>query len=91
MKRLFDIIGSLVGLLLLTPFFLWIAWRIKSEDSGPAFYRGEHVGSSREALSHFQVPDKVVDAENVVGLLRWSIRVAHLEMLASSRTGHDHS
>jgi len=57
LKRVFDIICATAGLALLSPLLLWIAFRIKQEDDGPVFYRGCESGASREAFSHFQVPD----------------------------------
>lgn len=44
LKRAIDIFFSLFGLLVLAPFFLYLAVRIKREDPGPVFYRGERVG-----------------------------------------------
>ena len=44
LKRGIDITFSLMGLLFLWPFFLFVAIRIKKEDPGPVFYRGERAG-----------------------------------------------
>jgi len=44
MKRIFDIVCSVGGLLTLSPLLLLMAWRIKREDGGPVFYRGVRVG-----------------------------------------------
>ncbi len=44
MRRLLDVMASLVGLLLLSPLFLLVALAIKLESAGPVFYRGERVG-----------------------------------------------
>ena len=44
LKRLFDIIFSLIGLILLSPLFLFIAILIKLEDGGSIFYRGTRIG-----------------------------------------------
>jgi lipopolysaccharide/colanic/teichoic acid biosynthesis glycosyltransferase len=44
LKRGMDITFSLLGLVLLWPFFLLVAVRIKKDDPGPAFYRGDRVG-----------------------------------------------
>jgi len=41
LKRLFDITFSFLGLVALGPILLWLAWRIKSEDDGQVFYRGD--------------------------------------------------
>ena len=43
-KRLFDIIASLVGLVLLMPFFLLIALFIKLDSDGGVFFRQVRVG-----------------------------------------------
>ena len=44
MKRLFDILASGVGLLFLSPLFLFVAIWIKLESTGPVFYRQIRVG-----------------------------------------------
>lgn len=44
MKRLFDIIASGLGLLVLSPLFLIIAIWIKLDSKGPVFYRQVRVG-----------------------------------------------
>lgn len=44
MKRVFDILASGVGLLLLSPLFLLVAVWIKLDSQGPVFYRQVRVG-----------------------------------------------
>ena len=44
MKRLFDIIASGCGLLVLSPVFLVMAIWIKLDSEGPVFYRQVRVG-----------------------------------------------
>ena len=43
-KRIFDIIISLIGITLLAPFFGYIIWRIRRDSPGPVLYRGPRVG-----------------------------------------------
>lgn len=43
-KRLFDFIVSAIALFFLSPLFLVVAIRIKKEDGGKVFYRGERIG-----------------------------------------------
>lgn len=43
-KRLFDITGALLALLILIPVFLFIALNIKWSSAGPIFFRQERVG-----------------------------------------------
>ena len=44
LKRLIDILLSLIGILLALPFFPFIALLIKLGSKGPIFYLGERVG-----------------------------------------------
>lgn len=43
-KRSFDVLVSVLGLLFLSPVFLLIAYLIKRESPGPVFYRGQRLG-----------------------------------------------
>lgn len=47
-KRLFDIIVSLTGLILLSPFMLIISILIKSDSPGPVIFRGERAGKNNK-------------------------------------------
>jgi len=66
-KRLFDIVCSAAGILVLSPFLLWVGWRIKKEDGGPFFYRGERVGLEGKLFRIFKFRTMVVDAEKIGG------------------------
>ena len=44
MKRAFDLIAAIFGLVLLTPVFALVALLIRREDRGPVFYRQTRVG-----------------------------------------------
>lgn len=48
MKRLFDIVASGFGLILLSPLFAVIAIWIKADSKGPVFYRQTRVGRSNK-------------------------------------------
>jgi lipopolysaccharide/colanic/teichoic acid biosynthesis glycosyltransferase len=67
MKRIYDIIVSLLGLLVLSPFLLIIATLIKSEDKGPIFYRGERVGRCGRRFPIFKFRTMVANAERLGG------------------------
>jgi exopolysaccharide biosynthesis polyprenyl glycosylphosphotransferase len=43
-KRMVDVIGASIGLILLSPVMLWCARRIVRENPGPATFRQERVG-----------------------------------------------
>lgn len=48
MKRLFDIVASGVGLLVLSPLFAVLAVWIKADSKGPVFYRQTRVGRNNK-------------------------------------------
>jgi lipopolysaccharide/colanic/teichoic acid biosynthesis glycosyltransferase len=65
MKRLFDILSSAAGLVVLSPVLLWIAWRIKREDGGPIFYRGARTGLGGKPFRIFKFRTMVINADKI--------------------------
>lgn len=53
-KRSFDIVFSLLGLILLVPLLLIIAFLIKSESKGPIFFRQSRVGENNVDFKIFK-------------------------------------
>ena len=54
MKRVFDVIASGLGLLLLSPLFLIIAIWVKADSPGPVFYRQTRVGRGNRDFRLFK-------------------------------------
>lgn len=54
MKRIFDVIASGFGLLVLSPLFLILAIWIKLDSSGPVFYRQIRVGRNNKDFKIFK-------------------------------------
>ncbi len=50
MKRIFDITASLLGFLILSPFFALLALWIKLDSAGPVFFRQKRIGRGRHAF-----------------------------------------
>ena len=67
LKRLFDIVFSLFGLILVSPLFLVIAILIKLESPGKTFYRGERAGKNGKNFKIFKFRTMVPDAEKLGG------------------------
>jgi len=67
LKRLFDIIFSLFGLILISPLILIVAILIKLSSPGPVFYRGERIGRKGKFFRIFKFRTMVVDAEKLGG------------------------
>ena len=63
LKRLFDLLLSSVGLVLLSPVILVLALLIKLHDRGPVFYRGERVGRGGTIFRIYKFRSMVVNAE----------------------------
>jgi lipopolysaccharide/colanic/teichoic acid biosynthesis glycosyltransferase len=62
MKRLFDIVVSLAGLLLLLPLFLTVAVAIKVDSPGIVFFRQKRVGRGFRPFLIFKFRTMVQDA-----------------------------
>ncbi|MEK4012844.1 sugar transferase [Peribacillus sp. FSL M8-0224] len=64
MKRSIDIIGSLIGLMILSPIILLIAILIKIEDpKGPIFFKQVRVGKDETEFQMYKFRSMVSDAE----------------------------
>ena len=65
-KRLFDIICSLLALILFSPFFLIIAVCIKLGDRGPVFFGHRRVGKNGREFKLYKFRSMVVNAEELI-------------------------
>lgn len=63
MKRLFDIVASGLGLLVLSPIFLVLAIWIKMDSEGPVFYRQVRVGRNNKDFRIFKFRSMRVNAD----------------------------
>lgn len=64
-KRIIDILGSLTGLLLLSPLFLLVAYKIKKEEpNGPIFFSQDRVGKNGKLFKMYKFRSMCVDAED---------------------------
>ncbi|WP_270749108.1 sugar transferase [Lactobacillus amylovorus] len=68
-KRLFDIVASACGLILLSPLFLFLVIKIRSEDGGPAFYSQERIGKDEKPFKMWKFRSMVVDADKMLDKL----------------------
>lgn len=63
MKRLFDIVASGIGLIVLSPLFLVLAIWIKLDSNGPVFYRQVRVGYKNKDFRIFKFRSMRVGAD----------------------------
>jgi lipopolysaccharide/colanic/teichoic acid biosynthesis glycosyltransferase len=66
-KRLFDIIFSFLGLIVISPLILIIAIIIKLDSAGPVFYRGIRVGRFGTEFRIFKFRTMIKNAEALGG------------------------
>lgn len=69
-KRVFDFVGAVVGLLAVAPLMLAFAVAIKLDSRGPVFFRQRRVGRHGEYFELFKFRTMVADAD----LLKESLR-----------------
>ncbi len=67
LKRLFDLIFSLIGLIITSPLLVLIAILIKLDSKGPIFYRGTRIGQFGKPFRIFKFRTMVVNAEELGG------------------------
>ena len=72
LKRIIDIIGSLVGLVFLSPVFLVIALLIKMDSPGPVFFVQDRLGLRGKTFRIIKFRTMVMNAENIGDGLRVS-------------------
>ena len=66
-KRAFDVVLSLVGLVLLSPLLAALGVGIKLNSPGPVFYRGLRAGRHGTPFRIFKFRSMVVNAEKIGG------------------------
>ena len=62
-KRAFDIVGSMLGILLASPFMIFTALAIKVYDGGPVLYRQVRLTKGRQKFEILKFRSMCVDAE----------------------------
>lgn len=64
-KRIIDIVGSLVGLIILSPILLVVAILIKLDSKGPILFSQIRVGKNGKKFKMYKFRSMVVDAEEL--------------------------
>lgn len=64
-KQMVDIVGSMIGLIVLSPLFLIIAVAIKLDSEGPVFFKQERLGKDGRVFRIIKFRTMVVNAEQL--------------------------
>ncbi|WP_188656113.1 sugar transferase [Pontibacillus salipaludis] len=62
-KRLIDILGSIIGIILISPIIIIISILIKVSSSGPVFFRQRRLGKNGQVFKIIKFRTMIVDAE----------------------------
>lgn len=65
LKRIMDLLGSFIGLILLSPLFLIVTIAIKIDSRGPVFFKQERLGKKGKVFKIWKFRTMVVNAENI--------------------------
>lgn len=68
-KKVIDILFSVCALIVLSPLFLYIGYRIKKESTGPVFYTQERIGQYGERFEILKFRSMYSDSETDLPLL----------------------
>ena len=62
-KRLIDFFGSLILLIILFPFFIFISLLVKMSSKGPIFYMQERIGKKKKPFNIIKFRSMYIDSE----------------------------
>jgi exopolysaccharide biosynthesis polyprenyl glycosylphosphotransferase len=68
-KRVIDIMGSFIGLVILSPLFVIIAILIKLDSPGPVFYRWKILGLNKKPLTSYKFRTMLQNADEMREML----------------------
>ena len=66
-KRLFDFLCSLIGVIILSPILLIISLAIKLGSLGPILYRGLRIGKNKKSFKIYKFRTLVINADKIGG------------------------
>lgn len=88
LKRSFDIVFSLLAILLLSPVLILIAICVLIESKGPIFYSGKRVGKAYEIFPFHKFRSMYVDADKKLNELKHLNQYANDEQIQFDFNGH---
>lgn len=65
-KRVFDIVCSLIALIVLSPVFLILAILVKTTSKGPVFFAHKRVGKNGKTINIYKFRSMVTNAEELI-------------------------
>jgi exopolysaccharide biosynthesis polyprenyl glycosylphosphotransferase len=72
LKRTWDIVGGIFGLVVFSPVIAYFCWRVYRESPGPVFYRQTRVGRNGQPFKIIKIRSMKLDAEQKSGA-QWCV------------------
>ncbi|MFR0537505.1 sugar transferase [Limosilactobacillus reuteri subsp. suis] len=69
-KRVLDVVLSMLGLIILSPVMIVIAYKIKSEDGGPILYKQVRIGKNGCKFKMYKFRSMVINADRLLEKLK---------------------
>lgn len=66
LKRALDVVGSIVGLILFSPFFVVLPVLIKATSRGPVFFRQERIGRNGRKFKFLKFRSMYLDNDDII-------------------------
>ncbi|BBW75474.1 TPA: undecaprenyl-phosphate galactose phosphotransferase WbaP [Klebsiella michiganensis] len=88
LKRLFDIVGSIAIIILLSPLLLYISQKVK-KDGGPAIYGHERIGKGGQSFKCLKFRSMVINSKEVLAELLENDPSARVEWNATFKLKKD--
>ena len=63
-KRVLDVLGATIGLVLLSPVFAYIAWKVHRSSPGPIFFRQARLGLNMREFTAFKFRTMYADTDD---------------------------
>lgn len=65
-KRAFDLSLTIPGILILSPAFLWIAWKIRKDSEGPAIYKSPRIGKDGKPFICYKFRSMYMNSDTIL-------------------------
>ena len=65
-KAIIDYVGGFIALCLLSPFMIYVAWRVKREDGGRVFFLHKRIGQDLKPFNVYKFRTMVENAEEIL-------------------------
>ena len=65
-KRIFDLCLTIPGIIILSPVFLWIAWKIRKDSEGPVIYKSPRIGKNGKTFICYKFRSMYMNSDTIL-------------------------